>query len=180
MSAEPRNRTGSYATRPGNATEPTVEPEGRTDGRTAAVRDGRSVTELLRELSTEGADLVRQEVALAKAEMTEKRAIFQRNLVSIAMGGAFLLAALLTGLWAVNRGLTALLGQFMGLEIAVWLSPLILTVVLGAVGWGMIQKGKSTLSEEGLTPQKTKATLKEDKRWAQRKVREVKEDMKHG
>lgn len=179
MSAEPRNRMGSYATRPGNATEPSVV-DVPTDGHTVRVRDGRSVPELIRELSSEGADLVRQEVALAKAEMNEKMAVFQRSMVSMAMGGAFMLAALLTGLWAVNRGLTALLTQVMGLEVAVWLSPLILTVVLAAVGWGMIQKGKSAMSDEGLAPKKTQATLREDKRWAQRKAREVKEEIRHG
>lgn len=182
MSAESRSRTGSYATRPGNPTEPSVEPVA-TDGPTpspASRRDGRSVPELLRELSSEGADLVRQEIALAKTELNEKMAVFQRNLVSIAMGGGLMLAALLTGLFFVNRGLTALLAQVMGVEIAVWLSPLILTVVLAAVGWGMIQKGKNALADEGLTPHKTKTTLKEDKRWAQAKAREVKEDFKHG
>lgn len=182
MSAESKGRTGSYATRPGNATEPSVEPSASGDGRVRATprADGRSVPDLLRELSSEGADLVRQEVALAKAEMQEKMVVFQRNLVSIAVGGALMLASLLTGLFFVNRGLTALLAQVMGVETAVWLSPLILTVVLAAAGWGMIQKGKNALGDEGLTPQKTKATLTEDKRWAQAKAREVKEDFKHG
>lgn len=152
----------------------------RTDGRRSRPVDGRSVPDLLRELSSEGADLVRQEVALAKTEMSEKLDLFQRNMISMVVGGTFLLAALLFGLWAVNTGVTALLTLFVAVEVAVWLSPLILAIALAAIGWGMIQKGKQAISREGLTPQRTMDSLEDDKRWAQSKARELKEDVKHG
>ena len=142
--------------------------------------DGRSVPELVRELSHEGADLVRQEVALAKAEMNEKIDTFQRSMISIAVGGAFLIAALLYGLWAVNSGVTLVLAQFMAPEMAIWLAPLILGAVLALIGWGMIQASKESIKREGLTPQTTKETLRDDTRWARSKASEVKREMKHG
>jgi hypothetical protein len=142
--------------------------------------DGRSVPDLVRELSHEGADLVRHEVALAKAEMTEKLDTFQRNLGTIAVGSAFLVAALLYGLWAVNSGVTLLLAQFMDAQTAVWLAPLILAAALGLIGWGMIAAAKSSIRREGVTPHATKETLEEDARWARSKARDVKREMKHG
>src|SRR5690606_16190095 len=147
---------------------------------TGIPQNGRTMTGLLRELSIESGTLVRQEIALAKAEMREKMDVFQQSMVSMGIGGVLLLAALLTGLWAVNMGLTALLTQVMGVEIAVWLSPLILTVALAAIGWGMIKGGKEKMAQEGIAPRRTASTLEEDKRWAQSKLHEVKEEITHG
>lgn len=142
--------------------------------------DTRSVPQLLRELSQEGADLVRQEFALAKAEMEEKVTVFRRSSVSMAIGGALLLASLLIFVQAVNYGLTALFAQFMALDIAVWLAPLILAVALAAIGWGVFKGGKERMQEEGIAPHETQETLEEDQIWARRKAHEVKEEIRHG
>ena len=142
--------------------------------------DGRSVVDLLRELSTDTGTLIRQEMDLVKAEMREKFAVYQKGMVSIGIGAALLLAALMTGLWAVNSGLTALLAQFMDLEIAVWLSPLMLTIALAAFGWSMVKGGTARMSSEGLVPDRTTTSLREDKRWAQAKMHEIKEELTHG
>ena len=140
----------------------------------------RSMAQLLKELSSESGNLVRQEVELAKAEMREKMHVFQTSMVSIGIGAGLLLAALMTGLWTLNMGLTSLLSQFMDLEIAAWLSPLILTIGMGVAGWMMFSKGKDAMAREGLAPRVTKETLKEDTRWAKAKAHEVKEEMIHG
>jgi hypothetical protein len=68
----------------------------------------------------------------------------------------------------------------MDLDVAAWLSPLILTVVLGAIGWGMFKKAKERMSDEGLAPRRTAAALREDSRWAKEKVQEIKEEITHG
>lgn len=157
-------------------------PAGRAvhEARHGPREDGRSIVELLKELSGDSGTLVRQEVELAKAEMREKLDVFQKSMISMAIGGAFLLAALLTGLWAVNQGLTALLAQFTSLELAVWLAPLLLTVVLGAIGWGIAKGAKEEMASEGIKPQQSTDSLREDRRWAREKVQEVKEEMTHG
>jgi uncharacterized membrane protein YqjE len=145
-----------------------------------AADDGRSVAGLLRDISTETVTLVRQELDLARAEMREKLDVYQRSSMTLGAGAALLLAALLTGLWALNTGLTALLAQSMDLDVAVWLSPLILTLVLGAMGWGMVRAATSRMKEEGLVPRQTTTALRDDKRWAQRKAHEIKEEITHG
>ncbi|MNC97271.1 hypothetical protein D3C83_148830 [compost metagenome] len=60
-----------------------------------------------------------------------------------------------------------------------WLSPLILTVVLGAMGWRMIRSATSQMKQEGVVPRQTTTALRDDKRWAQRKAHEIKEEISH-
>jgi hypothetical protein len=140
----------------------------------------RSMTELLRTLSHEGADLVRKELALARAEMFEKLETFRSASISMAVGGVLLLGSLMLLLQAVNHGLTALLAQGMDLDIAVWLAPLILCCIVGFIGFGVFKGGKKRMAEESFVPEATMQTLSDDSRWARRKVREVKEDIRHG
>ncbi len=152
-----------------------AEPSG-AGPRPARRTDQRSVPHLLRELSSEGADLVRNEIALARAEMEEKLGRFRSATTSMAVGGVLLLAALLTLLWAANIGLTALLVQWMEPDIAAWLSPLILATALGLIGYAMVRSGRHEVSEEGLTPHRTADSLKEDGRWVRRRARQTRED----
>jgi hypothetical protein len=142
--------------------------------------DGRSVADLLRDLSTETVSLVRQELDLARAEMRDKVEVYRENSLAIGAGAALLLGAMLTGLWTLNSALTALLAQSMDLEVAVWLSPLILTVALGAMGWGMVRRAMNQMKEEGLVPRQTTDALRDDKRWVQEKAHEIKEEITHG
>jgi hypothetical protein len=155
-------------------------PQGDPTRSSFAAHNGRSVADLLRDLSTETVSLVRQELELARAEMRDKLDVYQRSTIALGGGAALLLAALMTGLWALNTGLTALLAQSMDLDVAVWLSPAILTVVLGAMGWGMIRGAMSRMKDEGLVPRQTTAALRDDKRWAQEKAHEIKEEITHG
>ena len=133
-------------------------------------RGGSSLGSLVRELAAESRDLVQLEMELAKAETRETLEVYTRNLGAIVVGGALLLAALFMAVVVINRGLTALLAGWLGVEVAVWLAPLVLTVALAGIGWATIQKGRRAIREESLVPEKTIDTLKQDKRWAERKV----------
>lgn len=165
-------------------------PEGRTVGRqpedhgvpmrgeVRPTEPKSSVPDLIRRLSSEGADLVRQEVALAKAEVNQKADVFQRNLVALGAGAAMMLAGLLFALWALNTGVVAALVQVMDPDVAIWLSPLILALVLLGAGWGLIAKGKNAIADEGLMPDETRDSLEEGGRWARRKAEHIKEEVK--
>ncbi len=135
------------------------------------VRDEPSVGDLVKDLAHDASHLFRQEVNLARTEMTEKIAIFQKNLVSIVVGGALLLAAALLLIAALNRGLTALFTNWFGWDIAVWLAPLLIAALFGFIGFGLIGKGRSSVKDEGITPHQTIETLQDDKRWVERKVK---------
>lgn len=135
-----------------------------------AAADGRSIASLVKELGTDSGRLVREEIALAKAEMREKMDVYRRGTARMAIGGSLLMAAALVVLVAVNRGLTALLAQWMDLELAVWIAPLILAVVFGLIGWSLVRRAKEEMADEGLAPRSTMETLREEKRWVQEEM----------
>lgn len=179
------SRTSDGESRGPRADLQTPLPEGRTvgrrpgaDGHGGTLDSQSSVPELIRRLSTEGADLVRQEVALAKAEVNQKVDVFQRNLLALGAGAVFMVAGLLFALWALNTGVVAALVQVMDPDVAIWLSPLILALVLLGAGWGLIAKGREGIADEGLMPDETRDSLQEDGRWARRKAEHVKEEVK--
>ena len=134
------------------------------------IKDDRSIGQLLKELTQESSTLLKQEVNLAKTEMTEKASRVGTNLGHVAVGGAVaLLGAIALLLFAVN-GLASLLEQFMSEDVAVWLSPLIIGAILAGVGYSMIKKSLETLKRESVAPEKTTQSLQENKEWLKEKI----------
>ena len=76
-----------------------------------------------------------------------------------------LLAALFGVLWTINMALTTVLEGAVGLEIAVWLSPLLLSAVIAAIGYAMVNGARNRMREESIIPRRTTETLKEEKQW---------------
>jgi hypothetical protein len=130
-----------------------------------AVREERSIGQLLKELRDETTTLLRQEVDLAKTEISEKASRIGSNLGSLALGGSVAFLGALALLAAVVYGLTSILNQFMSVGVAIWLAPLIVGAALAAIGYSLVQKALATLRQESLTPRKTTETLQENKEW---------------
>ncbi len=129
-----------------------------------------SLGQLLRDLVRDSGDLIRGEVALLRAEIRERFRRLGQALTLLVLGGAVALAAALTLLFAVNRGLTSLYALWMPAEIAVWLAPLTLTVVFGGLGFVLVKKGADILEATTWKPDETLQTLREDKEWLRRKA----------
>ncbi|MDP8972917.1 MAG: phage holin family protein [Actinomycetota bacterium] len=120
-------------------------------------RDNRSLGELFSELAQKTSTLVRQEVDLAKTEMSQKASRAGRHVGTLAAGGAVAYA----GLLAVLAGVIVLLDEVMPL----WLSALLVGLVVALVGYLLIRKGLDALKREDLAPRQTIETLKEDQQW---------------
>ncbi len=134
------------------------------------VKDDRSIGQLLKELTHESSLLLKQEVDLAKTEMSEKVSRVGTNLGHVAVGGAVaFLGAIALLLFAVY-GLTSLMDQFLPLGAAVWLAPLIIGAILAGVGYSMIKKSLETLKRESVAPKKTTQSLQENKAWLKEKI----------
>jgi xanthine/uracil permease len=133
-------------------------------------KDDRSLGQLLKELTHETSTLLKQEVNLAKTEMSEKASRVGANLGSLAVGGGVALLGALALLAFAIYGLQALLRQFMDPDVAVWLAPLIIGVVLAAVGYSLIKKALETLKRESIAPQRTTQSLQENKEWLKEKI----------
>ena len=124
--------------------------------------DERPLAELFSDLVTETTTLVRNEVALAKVEMTQKATKVGRNVGSLIVGGAIGYAALL----AFCAAVVLLLDRVM----PAWLAALIVGVVVAIVAWAMIGKALAALRRVELKPQETVDSLKEDAQWIKEQI----------
>lgn len=124
-----------------------------------ARNDDRSLGELFAELARETSMLVRQEVDLAKTEMTRKASRIGKDIGFLVAGGAVAYAGFLAILAAIAIGL----GQ---LGVPWWLAALLVGVVVAAVGAFLVQRGLTALQREDLAPRQTIETIKEDVEWA--------------
>ncbi len=118
-----------------------------------------SMGQLFKQLSDELSTLVRQELRLAQAEMTEKG---KKAGIGIGMfGGAGLVSFL------ALQALTACLVALLATAMDVWIAALIITVVYAAVAGVLAVSGKKQVAEATPpVPEQTAATLKEDVQWA--------------
>ena len=121
-------------------------------------RDEPSLGQLFAELSRETTTLVRQEVNLAKTELSHKAARVGKDVGFLAAGGAILYAGFLAIMAAVILALALFLPD--------WLAALIVGVVIAAVGYFLVQRGLDALKREELAPRQSLETLKEDAEWA--------------
>lgn len=119
--------------------------------------------ELFAELSRETTTLVRQEVDLAKTEMSQKAARVGKDVGFLAAGGAVAYAGLLALIAAVILGL----GQ---LGITWWLSALLVGLVVAGIGAYLVFSGINELKSTSLMPEKTMETLREDQQWAKQQT----------
>lgn len=126
-------------------------------------KDDRSLGELFAELARETSTLVRQEVNLARTEMTQKATRIGKDVGTLAAGGAIAYAGLLALIAAAILGL-------IGLGLPSWAAALIVGLVVVGIGFILIQRGREALKQEDLTPRQTIETLKEDAAWAKEQV----------
>ena len=117
-----------------------------------------SVGELLKQLSQETTTLVRKELELAKAEVTEKGK--QAGKGAGMFGGAGVAGLLALG--ALTACLIALLATFM----ETWIAALIVTVLWAAVAGVLALVGRNKVQEATPPAPQTVETIKEDVQWA--------------
>lgn len=129
------------------------------------------IGQLVKELRDETQTLVRKEVALARAETEEKLQTAKRQLVLVGIGTVLLLGGLVNLLAVLNRGLTALLVPALAIEVAAWIAPLIIAVVLLTTGALLAKKGTGTLRTTSPRPERSLEEARRTKQWAARKVR---------
>lgn len=122
------------------------------------VREGRSFAELLGDLSEDVSMLMRQEVRLAKAELSRKLTRATADVVKLGAGALVALAGGLTLVAAVVLGLVAL-------GLAAWVSALIVGVLLGFTGYVMLGNGLKAVKRVDPTPHRTVETLRDDLEW---------------
>jgi uncharacterized BrkB/YihY/UPF0761 family membrane protein len=132
----------------------------------------RSLASLLKELRDETTMLMREELELAKTEISEKVNRLSRNVAYLATGGLVAFAGLIVLLLAASAGLrTGLIAMDLISPLtADWLAPLIVAAVVIVIGYVLLQKAINTLKEETVVPERTVKTVQDDKNWIKEKV----------
>jgi len=123
------------------------------------IRDDRSLGELFGDLTRSLSTLIRQELELARTEMTARAGRLSQGAAMVGLGGALLHAALLGAMAVVTLGLFEL-------GVAPWLAALIVTIVVAAVGGLLVASGRDALKKADLVPRRTIETVREDADWA--------------
>jgi len=113
---------------------------------------------LLRDLQ----DMVRGEIALARAEVREEVSTAGKGVASLAI--AALLG--LTGFIFLMLGATYVLNMWMRMWIAAAIVGAVLLVIAAVLG----KSGKSKLSATNLKPDQTIASMKENTEWAKQQI----------
>jgi Putative Actinobacterial Holin-X, holin superfamily III len=125
-----------------------------------------STAELLKDLSAEVSTVIRQEVQLAKAELSAKGKRF-------GAGGAMFGVAAVAGLGALGA-FVALCIAALSVVVPVWAAALIVTVLFGAIAGVAAIAGKRKVQEAAPpVPEQTVETVKEDVEWAKNQLRSV-------
>jgi hypothetical protein len=127
-------------------------------------RRDESIAVLVKDLSRDVSQLVREEIALARVEMTEKGK-------QAGVGVGMLSAAAAFGL-ATLGGTMATIIILLDLVMPLWLAALITTAVYGAVTAGLAVRGRDELKEAGTpVPEHARDSVKKDIRWATTRAR---------
>jgi len=118
-----------------------------------------STGELVKQLSEQTTTLVRKEIELAKAELSQKGKVAGEG--AGMFGGAAVVGLLALG--TLTTMILALLDKAMDL----WVAALIVTVVYGAIAAVLALSGRDRV-KKGMppAPEQTVETVKEDVQWA--------------
>jgi uncharacterized integral membrane protein len=128
---------------------------------------GRSLIGLFSDLWRETSTLVREEAELARAEISEKVSQVETAVTSLAVGAAVLFAGLLVLLFAA----VAALAQVLPPDSAVWLAPLIVGIIVAALGAILLAKGRHDLRAGSLKPTRSAQSLSRDAEFAREHLR---------
>jgi uncharacterized membrane protein YqjE len=123
-----------------------------------------STGELVKELSEQTTTLVRKELELAKAELSQKGKVAGEG--AGMFGGAAVVGLLALG--TLTTMILALLDKAMDL----WVAALIVTVVYGAIAAVLALSGRDRV-KKGMppAPEQTVETVKEDVQWAKSRAK---------
>jgi hypothetical protein len=132
---------------------------GTSGTRPDEARRDESMGQLVKDLSQDISTLVRQELQLAKVEMTQKGK--QAGVGAGLLGGAGAFGL------AVVGGSMATIILILDTFMPNWLAALITTLAYAAVGAILALRGRDRLKEAGTpVPERAKESVKEDIEWA--------------
>lgn len=132
-------------------------PQTERDHLRQAEEQHESIGEMLKDLAYQSAELVRDEAALAKQEISEKLKSVKSGIIVVAIGALIGYAAIL----ALSATLVIVLAEY----LALWQSALIVTGALALIALVTYLTGMRMLNQTNLKPKQTIRTMEENKEW---------------
>ena len=123
----------------------------------------RPLGELLGDLSKNLGLLVRQEIELAKTEISKKTSRLGKDAAAIGVGAAIAYA----GALGVMAALVLLLVR---VGVAPWVAALLVGGVILVVGYVLVQRAIQDMRNTDLTPRQTAESMKENVQWVKEQV----------
>jgi uncharacterized membrane protein YqjE len=117
-----------------------------------------STGDLVKQLSEQTTTLVRKEIELAKAELSEKGKVAGQG--AGMFGGAAVVGLLALGV------LTAMILALLDKAMDFWVAALIVTVLYGAIAAVLAISGRDRVKQATPPAEQTVETVKEDVQWA--------------
>jgi ABC-type multidrug transport system fused ATPase/permease subunit len=125
--------------------------------------NNKSLGELFSDFTRELSTLLRQEVQLAKTEVTQ-------NVSKLAKSAIFMVAGGVVAWLALHALIAAAILGLISSGMSGWLAALVVGGILLLLGGILAFMGISALKKANLAPKETIQTLKEDARWAREQV----------
>lgn len=127
-------------------------------------RTDRPLRDLFSELSDDVQKLIRQEIELAKTELSEQLQYLRSSSKKIAVG------AILAGMGSLALLAAAILA--LALFVPAWLSALIIGTAILLIGALLLLSGLGDLKQVEIAPQRIVNSLRRDVRWARKEAHE--------
>jgi uncharacterized membrane protein YqjE len=127
-----------------------------------SVNKDKSLGELFSDLSRETSHLFRQEVQLAKTEISA-------NIARVVKNAVMLVVAVFLALFAMQALLAAAILALVPV-VGPWQAALIVAGVLLVVAAILVMMGLSALKKSSLAPKETVQTIREDVQWAKNQM----------
>ncbi|HRV93556.1 MAG TPA: phage holin family protein [Anaerolineae bacterium] len=126
------------------------------------IKEQQSLGQLFSELSAGTSALIRQEVQLAKVELTQKANKAGKDVALIAAGGVVAYGGFLV--------LLAALVLVLAVVMPLWLAAFLVGSVVAGIGALVALNGWESLQKTTMTPERTIKSLQEDKEWLQHQL----------
>lgn len=145
----------TQATAPGSVPRPAPHVTASTASAVSTAHAADSeppLKDVLVELWQNMEKLMRQEIALASAELDQKAQRLKAELTAVAIGAGLLVAGILT--------LVAMIVLLLDLVMPAWTAALITGAVAAGVGFGLVKSKKPSVSD--IKPERTIRSLEKD------------------
>ena len=129
----------------------------------AGVTNERSLADVLHDILTNVRDIIRSEVRLAKAEISDQASKARGALVLLTSGAV---AGMAAGALLLTASVLALC-----LVVAAWLAALIVGLACGIIAAALIMVGRSRMQKVNPRPQRTIDSVRENVAWVREQSR---------